>query len=306
MFESRRIIPPAPEPPSMAIGTLPRQHVDLSCGRVTYLRHGSGPSLLLVHGIPTSARLWEPLLGDLGEHFDCIAPDLLGLGHSRPAPGYDLASPGQAEMLAELLDALGVDQTLLVLHDQGGAHGQQLLFRHGARVRAVAFCDVVCFDNWEVPVVAALSWMSRRPAAVRALASAGVLQTLMRTVYPLPQTVVRGRLPDALVNDWFHALDSADRVSEWCRYVRAQDPRWTIDAVPTLRAWTKPAHVIWAACDRFLPPTWAARLAAEIPGAKENPTLLPDAGHFFHPEVPRTAAGALLRFLQRVDGSRED
>jgi pimeloyl-ACP methyl ester carboxylesterase len=286
----------------MEIGALPRQEVELSCGRVTYLRHGSGPSVLLVHGIPTSARLWEPLLGDLGEHFDCIAPDLLGLGHSRPNPAADLASPGQADMLAELLDALGIEQTLLVLHDQGGAHGQQLLVRHGARVRAVAFCDVVCFDNWEVPVVAALSRLSRRPAVVRALASARLPQALMRHAYPFPQTAVRGRLPDALVDDWYRALDAGgDLLDEWCRYVVAQDPRWTVEAVPTLRSWTKPAHVVWAADDRFLPPSWAARLAAEIPGVDENPTLLPHAGHFFHPEVPRTAAAALLRFLRRVD-----
>ena len=59
----------------MAVGTLPRRTAQLACGNVTYLRHGEGPPLLLVHGIPTSARLWEPLLGDLGEHFDCIVPN---------------------------------------------------------------------------------------------------------------------------------------------------------------------------------------------------------------------------------------
>src|SRR5437879_5809406 len=101
MLEARRIDPPPPESHSIAVGTLPRQRVQLDCGEVAYLRHGSGPSLLLVHGIPTSARLWEPLLGTLGEHFDCIAPDLLGMGRSRPAASADLSSPGQAEMLVQ-------------------------------------------------------------------------------------------------------------------------------------------------------------------------------------------------------------
>lgn len=282
----------------MPVGTLARQQARLSCGPVSYLRHGSGPPLLLVHGIPTSARLWEPLLGSLGEHFDCIAPDLLGLGRSRPAPQADLSSPGQADMLVELLDALGVEQTLLVLHDQGGAHGQQLMVRHGARVRAVAFCDVVCFDNWEVPVVAALSRAARRPALVRGLARIGVLQAMMREVFPLPQTVARGRLPRALVADWLHALDTGEGLEDWCRYVRSQDRRWTIEAVPTLAAWSKPARVIWAAQDRFLSVSWAVRLAETIPGADDRPVLLPHAGHFFQAEVPATAAAALLAFLR--------
>lgn len=298
MLEARRIHQPPPELPSIPPGTLPRQHVQLDCGHVAYLRHGAGPSLFLVHGIPTSARLWEPLLGTLGEHFDCIAPDLLGMGRSRPAAGADLSSPGQAEMLVQLMDALGVEQTLLVLHDQGGAHGQQLMVRHGERVRAVALCDVVCFDNWEVPVVTVLNRVTRRPRFVRTLGRAGVLQTLMRSAFPLPQTVARGRLPRALVDDWFYALDTGDGLDEWCRYVRSQDPRWTIEAVPTLQAWTKPAQVIWAAQDRFLPVTWAARLAATIPGADDRPVLLPYAGHFFQPEVPATAAEALLRFFR--------
>jgi pimeloyl-ACP methyl ester carboxylesterase len=282
----------------MAVGTLPRQYRDLSGGRVSYLRYGSGAPLLLVHGIPTSARLWEPMLGSLGEHFDCIVPDLLGLGRSRPTPGADLSSPGQADALVELLDALGIDQTLLVLHDQGGAHGQQLLVRHGDRVPAVALCDVVCFDNWEVPAVAALSRMARRPGVVRGLARLRVLQVLMREVFPLPQTIARGRLPKALVDDWLHALDTGEGLDDWCRYVRSQTPRWTMEAVPILERWTKPAHVIWAAQDRFLPVSWAVRLAQTIPGADDRPVLLPHAGHFFQAEVPATAAAALLAFLR--------
>jgi pimeloyl-ACP methyl ester carboxylesterase len=97
-----------------------------------------------VHGIPPSGRLWEPLPGDLGERYDCIVPDLLGLGHSGPRPGADLASPARATMLAELLDALGVEDVLAVFHDQGGAHGMQLLRAHGEPVRGVAFADIVC------------------------------------------------------------------------------------------------------------------------------------------------------------------
>jgi pimeloyl-ACP methyl ester carboxylesterase len=285
----------------MAIGTLARQSIELACGRVSFLRHGSGPPLLLVHGIPTSARLWEPLLGDLGERFDCIAVDLLGLGRSRPAPGADLASPGQADMLAALLDALGVGEVLLALHDQGGAHGMQLMVRHGERVRAVAFCDVVCFDNWTVPAVEGLMWTARGPAGLlAALGRTRALELPMRALWPLPQTTRRAPLPRALIDDWFWALrGGGEPLEAWRRYVVAQSNRWTLAAVPALRAWRRPALVVWATDDVFLPVGWATRLAEELPQAT-GPVLLPFAGHFFHPEVPRSAAQVLGEFFASI------
>lgn len=260
--------------------------------------------MLLVHGIPTSARLWEPLLGTLGLRYDCIAVDLNGMGRSRPAPGADLASPGQADMFAALLDHLGIDAALLVLHDQGGAHGQQFMVRHPERILAVALCDVVCFDNWTVPAVAAMMQIASRPRLARWLGRTGAMKIPMQSVWPLPQTVRRGRIDTALVDDWFYALDTGDGLEAWCAYVTAQDPRWTREAVPALERWDKPAMVLWATDDRFLPVRWGARLAATIPTAEDRPTLLADAGHFWQAEIPQTGARELLAFLDGVASGR--
>jgi pimeloyl-ACP methyl ester carboxylesterase len=300
MLEARRTSPPPQEEPSLAVGSLPRHTASLPCGEVAYLRHGSGPPLLLVHGIPTSARLWEPLLGDLGERFDCIAVDLLGLGRSRPAAGADLASPGQADMLAALLDHLEIDALPVVAHDQGGAHVQQMIVRHGERMTGVVFCDVVCFDNWIVPAVAVLERVASSAPLTGWLGRTRLLERLMAVAWPLPQTVHRGRIAPELIDDWFSALRAGGPGLEaWRAYVRAQSNRWTLEAVPALEAWDKPAHVIWATDDRFLPVRWAARLAATLPTAPD-PTLLPQAGHFFQAEIPRTAARTLLTVLDRV------
>lgn len=303
LFENPRWVRPAPEQPSMAIGTLPRQRVSLPCGEVTYLRHGSGPPLLLVHGVPTSARLWEPLLGDLGRDYDCIVPDLLGLGQSRPNAGVDLSSPGQADMLVQLLDALGVDQTLLVLHDQGGAHGMQMMERAGERIRAVAFSDVVCYDNWIVPAIAVLMAFAKMPRPLGVLGRTRLAEIPFTKVWPFKQTFVRGPVPPALADDWFAQLRAGGPdLDAWCRYIVAQSPRYTIDAVPTLNAWTKPAFVMWAGHDIFLLPSWGARLAADLPTAPNDPVLLPFAGHYYHADVPRTAARVLGDFLMTVPG----
>lgn len=300
MFEARRVPAAPPEAPSIRPGTLARQTARLACGEITYLRHGEGPPLLLVHGIPTSARLWEPLLGTLGQRYDCIAVDLNGMGRSRPTPGADLASPGQADMFAALLDHLSLDEVLLVLHDQGGAHGQQFMVRHPERIRAVAFCDVVCFDNWAVPPVTAMMQVAARPRVAAWLGRTRAMKLPMQAVWPLPQTVRRGRIDPALIDDWFHALDTGEGLADWCAYVVAQDPRWTREAVSTLEQWGKPARVLWATDDRFLPVRWGARLAATIPTADDRPTLLPDAGHFWQAEISQTGARELLAFLDGV------
>ncbi|MDN5938019.1 MAG: alpha/beta hydrolase [Salinisphaera sp.] len=289
-----------PEAPTMAIGTLERQTVELPMGRVAYLRHGSGLPLLLVHGIPTSARLWEPLLGLLGEHYDCIVPDLLGLGRSVPNANADLASPGQADMLAALLDELGVEQCHVVFHDQGGAHGGQMLKYHGARIDAVVFTDIVCYDNWLVPLIAMINALGR---GIKPLAATRLLQTSMR-FYPWTRVTTRDRLPAAIVEDWQYALNHGGQaLDDWIRYCTAQSPYWTQDAVPTLKAWDKPASVLWAAQDEFLPVSWALQLARDLPTADDQPTLLPFAGHFWQMEVAQTGAQAIHRFFAGLNST---
>lgn len=285
-----------PESPTIEVGTLPRQTIDLPCGRVAYLRHGKGAPLLLVHGIPTSCRLWEPLLGILGERYDCIVPDLLGLGHSVPKPDADLASPGQADMLAQLLDALGIGTTHAVFHDQGGAHGGQFLKRHGERIRAHVFTDVVCYDNWYVPVIAAAVTVAKL-GLVPLLAKLRIIEALF-DLHTLPRTIVRGRFPKAMREDWYRALRAGGQAqADWIRYVVSQSPRWTLDAVPTLKAWTKPTRILWAAEDCFLPPSWGVKLAEDMPGAAGVVKLLPFASHFWQAEVPQSGARAIREFF---------
>lgn len=301
LFENPRYARPAPEPPSMTIGTLPRLPASLDCGDVTYLRHGSGPPLLLVHGIPTSARLWEPLLGDLGERFDCIVPDLLGLGRSRARPGVDVSSPGQATMLAQLLDHLGIDEAFAAFHDQGGAHGLRFLEAHGNRVPAFAAANIVCYDNWVVPAIAVMMAAARAPRLLHAAARTGIADLAFMRMWPFPQTTIRAPTPKTLEDDWMAAMRAGGADLEaFSAYVLAQSPVHTQATVPTLRAWTKPALIAWAAHDYFLPPSWAAKLCADIPGADDQPVLWPFAGHFFHTDVPVSAARTFGDFFASV------
>lgn len=291
----------APEVPPLAHNSLERQNCRVDAGDIAYLRYGEGPPLLLVHGIPTSCRLWEPLLGVLGNHFDCIVPDLLGLGHSAPADDdVDVSSPGQADMLAQLLDALDIDHCGAVFHDQGGAHGMQMLKRHGQRINAVLFTNCVCYDNWPVPLIDFSATLGRL-GLVPVMSKLRLMQTTLRTFFPMTLGR-RAPFPRALLDDWFRALNTGGQpLRDWTRYVTNQSNKHSLDAVDTLRAWDKPAQVLWAADDRFLPVSWGIRLARDLCGEDAQPLLMPFAGHFWQAEVADTGARAIADFFRKAD-----
>src|SRR3977135_3764389 len=98
---------------------------------------GSGPPALLLHGFPTTNRLWDgviPVLRDAG--LRCIAPDLAGYGLS-DSPGGEPGMERQAGWRAQLLDALGVETALIVAHDVGSAAAQILVAPDPRRARGL-------------------------------------------------------------------------------------------------------------------------------------------------------------------------
>jgi pimeloyl-ACP methyl ester carboxylesterase len=89
---------------------------------MAYRRGGSGPTLVLLHGIPGLARGWEGVQAELEATFDVVVPDLIGFGDSeRPSkPTIDNVGPAaQAARVAELLDELAVPRATVVGHDFG-------------------------------------------------------------------------------------------------------------------------------------------------------------------------------------------
>jgi pimeloyl-ACP methyl ester carboxylesterase len=93
---------------------------------------GSGPPLLLVHGLMVTGEMFEPVIGRLAARHRVIVPDLRGHGRSRGLPPPYTAAQLAAD-LARLLDHLGVDATAVLGYSQGGAIAQQLALDHPER-----------------------------------------------------------------------------------------------------------------------------------------------------------------------------
>ncbi|HTW96001.1 MAG TPA: alpha/beta fold hydrolase, partial [Tepidisphaeraceae bacterium] len=83
------------------------------------------PTLLLLHGFPSSSRMFEPLLGRLSDEYHLVAPDYPGFGHSDwPPPGeFDYTFDRIAQVMRGFTAALGLESYTLYMQDYGGPVG---------------------------------------------------------------------------------------------------------------------------------------------------------------------------------------
>jgi pimeloyl-ACP methyl ester carboxylesterase len=96
--------------------------------RVFYRGAGSGPVIVLVHGITSTSATWANLIPYLAERFTVIAPDLIGHGESaKPRGDYSLGA--YASGIRDLLIALGHERATFVGHSLGGGVAMQLAYQ---------------------------------------------------------------------------------------------------------------------------------------------------------------------------------
>ena len=104
------------------------REITLHGHRVLFRSAGSGPALVLVHGITSTSATWANVLPYLAEHFTVIAPDLLGHGESaKPRGDYSLGA--YASGVRDLLIALGHERATFVGHSLGGGVAMQLAYQ---------------------------------------------------------------------------------------------------------------------------------------------------------------------------------
>ena len=121
-----------------------RKFAKLPISNVAYVERGRGVAALFVHGYPLNGFQWRGALERLQAHRRCIAPDVMGLGHTETPEGQPISPATQAEMLAMLLDSLQVDSVDLVANDSGGLVSQVFVAKYPHRVRTLLLtnCDV--------------------------------------------------------------------------------------------------------------------------------------------------------------------
>lgn len=94
--------------------------VEIEGNHVHYVDEGTGPTLLFVHAGPAWSFVFRDVIETLRHRFRCVAPDFPGSGLSEAADGYEPTIESASVVLEAMLDAIGVEDATLVVHDVGG------------------------------------------------------------------------------------------------------------------------------------------------------------------------------------------
>ena len=115
----------------------------------------SAPTILLLHGLPSSSRMFQPLLTRLADNYHLVAPDYPGFGHSDwPDPKqFSYTFDHIAQLMNGFTQALGLSRFTLYMQDYGGPVGFRMALAHPERIDALIVQDAVAHNeglgaNW--------------------------------------------------------------------------------------------------------------------------------------------------------------
>jgi pimeloyl-ACP methyl ester carboxylesterase len=255
---------------------------------LNYARHGSGESVLLLHGIGGDLCVWEPVLEPLARERDVIAVDLPGFGQSPALPEAVAPTPSAlAEAVSRFLDELGLDRVHVVGNSLGGWLALEMA-RSGRARTVVGLCPA---GLWEAPLL---------PAGVRAR---GRAHRVLRELSPALPLVLRSRRVRRLALAPFVADPDKVPYGAALRMARSYARATAYGATNTAMRQgyfhdaeeiTAPILLAFGEYDRLVRPVKLA-----VPGAQT--VILPGCGHIPMWDDPRLVSRLIL---QGTDSAR--
>jgi pimeloyl-ACP methyl ester carboxylesterase len=256
--------------------------IELSAGTIEYDDTGSGPVVVLVHGVHMNGSLWDDVVRDLAVDHRCVVPTLPLGAHRHPMrPDADLSPAGVARLLGELIERLGLHGATVVGNDTGGALAQLLAAERPGLVGELVLASCDAFDNFPPGLPGRVCAMTARMPGGLALAGRSMrLHALTR----LPVTwgwMAKRPIRAATIDAWFAPLRRDPGVRrDIARFLRGVDRQLLVDTAERLTRFDRPALVVWATEDRVMPYQHGERLAALLPNARLVPiedsyTLIP-------------------------------
>jgi pimeloyl-ACP methyl ester carboxylesterase len=271
------------------------EFVDIGSGRIYYYAagtRGAGDPVVLVHGFPTSSRIWHGVVRDFPAGHRVVVLDLPGFGRSDPPHAGAASGTAHAIALRALVDELKIDRAVLVGHGLGGGVVQAFVAQWPARVSAFALVSSAGFGA----PPRRLARMARALGPLARLATPGLLAGLTHgSVRRGFSDVERSRLT---LDTCFQAFTTRAGRDALAAHVAAlgacHTARWS-HALGNVQC---PAAVIWGEDDPFYPTSLGARLQAAIPGATLE--IIPGARHFVPEDSPDQLRRALERLLHEI------
>jgi pimeloyl-ACP methyl ester carboxylesterase len=288
-----------------APGPFEEHEVDLHGHRAAYRVAGSGPPIVLIHGMLNSSRHWEAVAARLARSHQVIAPDLIGHGGSA-TPRGDYSLGAHAASIRDLLATLGVERATIVGHSLGGGVAMQFFYQFPQRTERLVLVSSgglgpevsPLLRGAALPGSALLLRLATQPRLVDAIADAGTrlrtrgaangvhLQAVARALRPLQDSGARRAFLETL-----RAV--IDRQGQ---RVSARERLYLLSEMPTM--------IVWGERDRTIPLAHGLAAREVIPGCRFE--VLPRAAHFPNLEDPAGLADVLADFVATTTPARID
>jgi len=240
-----------------------------------------GPTILLLHGLPSSSRMFEPLFDRLADHYHLVAPDYPGFGHSDwPDPKeFAYTFDRYAEIMTRFTEALAIPRYTLYMQDYGGPVGFRMALTHPERVQALIVQDAVAHNEG-----LGANWKTRRAFWADRKANESALRA---NLLSLPATRTRhvGRDPNVerydpdLWTDEFAFLSQPGQIDIQTELF--YDYRTNVESYPKWQAWMREHKpqllVLWGKYDPSFDHSEPEAYRRDVPNAEVH---VLNAGHF--------------------------
>ena len=283
----------------------PRRRIAVLDAEISTVDVGRGAPVVFLHGNPTSAYLWRNIIPHAVPLGRCVAPDLVGMGDSSPAPARNYRFADHSRYLDAWFEVMDFDQPVtLVLHDWGSALGFHWARRHPERVRGLCYMEAIVRPvTWEAWPEAA------RPVFQGLRSPAGEEMILQKNVFVeriLPGSVIRTLSEAELAvyrKPFAEPGESRRPTLTWPREIPIEgEPKDVAELVWAYGEWLRqsllpklfinaqPGAILTGAQREFCR-TWPNQREVTVPGI-----------HFIQEDSPHEIGEALAAFLQSLAG----
>lgn len=260
--------------------------VDQHSLEVGFLEAGSGPLLILLHGIPTSSYIWRNVVDPLSESYRVVVPDMVGYGNSTMHDGFDRSIRAQEQVVEGLRTEFGAETISYVGHDLGGGVGLRYAVHNPETVDQLVLSDAVSYDSWPVEAIVNLGI----PATIQSM-SVSEVRTFLSGVFR--QTLVSDTPDQSFIDAMIAPWDSEQGVLSLSRNAIATNTNHTTEIDPSKI--TADTLLLWGADDQAQPISYGEQLQEDIDKATLTP--VENASHWVMQDQPETYRDELVAFL---------
>ena len=292
--------------PIPAADTHERRRVAVLDTEISYVDTGAGDPVVFLHGNPTSSYLWRNVIPHVEGVGRCLAPDLVGMGSSGPAPDGSYRFVDHSRYLDAWFEALGLTENVtLVGHDWGSALGFYWAYKHPERVRGIVYMEAIVRPlTWE-------EWPDEARDIFQAMRSeAGEEMVLEKNVFVeriLPSSVLRELTEeemDVYRRPYLEPGEARRPTLTWPRELPiSSEPQDVISIVDDYSKWlaesdlpklfvnAEPGTILIGAQREFCR-TWPNQGEITVQGA-----------HFIQEDSPHEIGEAVAAFVKRIEGA---